>query len=157
MSNLLRGGASGGGGGSPSSGAANPASVGSLRSLSHLNSLRRGMAMPVGGNSGSRMTKSRSFANLSGKGDWLYRMFWFLLFFSTLVDLESQTLLFIRWGCVGDDLTFLMNEINLRLVSLRYLVMVLTLDILIKGSFSFFHFLGKPKKISYIFPSRKCS
>jgi hypothetical protein len=26
------------------------------------------MAMPVGGNSGSRMTKSRSFANLSGKG-----------------------------------------------------------------------------------------
>lgn len=68
MSNLLRGGASGGGGASPSSGTANPASVGSLRSLSHLNSLRRGMAMPVGGNSGSRMTKSRSFANLSGKG-----------------------------------------------------------------------------------------
>ena len=58
MSNLLRSGASGG---TPSSGS-NP--IGSLRSLTHLNSLRRGTTL-VGGN---RMTKSRSFANLSGKG-----------------------------------------------------------------------------------------
>ena len=69
MSNLLRSTTAGGGGGTPSSSTTNPSSVGSLRSLTHLNSLRRGTGI---GNGASRMTKSRSFANLSGKGnsDW---------------------------------------------------------------------------------------
>ena len=66
MASLMRGGVTGPGDGVPASGAANPASVGSLRSRSHLNSLRRGMTM-FGGNGSARMTKSRSFANLSGK------------------------------------------------------------------------------------------
>jgi hypothetical protein len=60
----MRGGVAGGGDGH---GAANPASVGSLRSLSHMNSLRRGVNLPFTGNGATRMTKSRSFANLSGK------------------------------------------------------------------------------------------
>lgn len=61
MSNLMRSGTVGSG---VQSGVA-----GSLRSLSHVNSLRRGPVVQSGGNGATRMTKSRSFANLSGKDD----------------------------------------------------------------------------------------
>jgi len=90
---------------------------GSLRSLSHVNSLRRGGGPVVQPTLGAtRMTKSRSFANLSGKGYNLttssYVLFLFLLslllltvtiwlsFFSLIPSLSLSCHVCQDWGAV---------------------------------------------------------
>ena len=55
------------------------AAIGSLRSLSHLNSLRR-----------NQMTKSRSYANLSGKGETI-------LHYTVVENLEKCLTTLTKW------------------------------------------------------------
>ena len=77
------------------------AAVGSLRSLSHLNSLRRNTVGPRS----HQMTKSRSYANLSGKTlgtplcPFSRFLLWGWLFWGSVLNLIWNLQWFEKWFC----------------------------------------------------------